>query len=351
MADFLEEGFLLMKKIKNKIIYLLDSSYSMFTLRSRALSVFNKILKSNIEENNKFQQSTKITVVKFDDPDSLKYIYRNINSNNVKPLTNYDYNPLGGSTALYDAVGQVINYEMSNDDDNECSFLLIVITDGRENSSKKYNQEKLSKLIKKANGTDRWTITFQVPKGYKNYLNGLGLLPGNINEWDVDEEGLDFVCSTTSAGLKGYYKHRSLGTLSIPSFYVQTDLTDLTQRTLSRELYDVSDKYGIFTASKEEQIRNFVELKTRRPYRKGIAYYQLIKNELVQSDKEILVFDKNTTKLYGGEEARSLIGLPANVNTKVIPGNHANFEIFIKSNSVNRKLIKGQKVAIKNDIN
>jgi hypothetical protein len=54
-----------------------------------------------------------------------------------------------------------------------------------------------------------------------------------------------------------------------------------------------------------------------------------------------VILDKNTNALYGGIQARQLI---VNQSFKIKPGNLANYEIYIKSTSVNRKLIPGTKV-------
>jgi hypothetical protein len=41
-----------------------------------------------------------------------------------------------------------------------------------------------------------------------------------------------------------------------------------------------------------------------------------------------------------------MIGLPANADAKVEPGNHANYDIFVQSTSVNRKLPRGTKLIV-----
>lgn len=53
--------------------------------------------------------------------------------------------------------------------------------------------------------------------------------------------------------------------------------------------------------------------------------------------------EKGKGSVYGGEDARRLLDLPDHV-TKVRPGNHANFDIFIQSTSINRKLKNGTRV-------
>jgi len=335
--------------LKNRVIYILDDSGSMRSLRTPALEVFNSIIASNKKANEKAKQRTETSVMLFSEPYSITYLQQEVNIKKVKEVTKDEYTTAGGSTALFDAVGKGIQdgLDSVDADDEETSFLVIVVTDGGENSSKKYDGNDISRLIKKVQRTDRWTITFQVPKGHSSSLTRLGIPAENIREWDQDERGIKEVFTSASLGLANYYDSRSRGLKSVRNFYVQTDLSNLTKRTLKKELNDLSDDYGIFSAPYEMQIRDFVETKTKRVYQKGQAFYQLIKPETVQASKEILIMDKDTTAIYGGEEARDLIGLPLNQNAKVNPGNHGNYEIFVQSTSVNRKLTRGNKVAIR----
>lgn len=332
-----------------KVIYVLDASGSIdsYNLRNSVIKLTNKLLSANKDASTKEKQKTEVSIITFDYPDNIEYIYEGVNINRAREITREDYVP-NGSTALFDAVGQAINDGLAdpNSEDENVSFLLVAITDGGENASVKYNHN-INQLIQKAQNKGNWTITFQVPKGYSNTLSRLGISRDNIREWEPTERGIKDVEVSTSAGFNSYYNSRSRGVRSMSNFYVQTDLSHLTPRQLKRELIDLSDEYGIFTAPNEMQIRDFVESKTKKEYKKGQAYYQLLKNELVQSNKEILIFDKASTAIYGGDEARDLIGLPIGQNAKVNPGNHANYEIFVQSTSVNRKLLRGNKVAIR----
>jgi hypothetical protein len=59
-----------------------------------------------------------------------------------------------------------------------------------------------------------------------------------------------------------------------------------------------------------------------------------------------LIRDKTTGSVYAGRDARDLLKLPVVGSCKLIPGDHGNFEVFIQSTSINRKLPKGTMVAI-----
>jgi hypothetical protein len=93
------------------------------------------------------------------------------------------------------------------------------------------------------------------------------------------------------------------------------------------------------------EIRPFM-LRHRMEYLKGAAFYQLTKTEgRVSYTKQILVRDRQTGKFFAGKEARQMIGLPTDRNARLHPGDHKNFDLFIQSESVNRKLVGGTGVA------
>ncbi len=54
--------------------------------------------------------------------------------------------------------------------------------------------------------------------------------------------------------------------------------------------------------------------------------------------------EKGKKAIWGGKEARHLIGLPDDKDAKVTAGNMSNYDIFIQSTSVNRILVRGTKL-------
>jgi hypothetical protein len=58
-----------------------------------------------------------------------------------------------------------------------------------------------------------------------------------------------------------------------------------------------------------------------------------------------MVMDKKTKKVYGGEEARNLLGLP-DMEVRVKPDFNPDFKIFVQSTSTNRKLVGNTQVLL-----
>lgn len=76
-------------------------------------------------------------------------------------------------------------------------------------------------------------------------------------------------------------------------------------------------------------------------FAKGAGYYQFTKPELIQSYKLIVLRDRATGDLFEGEVARDMIGLPKGENAKIKPASLDEYDVFVQSTSVNRKLIGG----------
>jgi uncharacterized protein YegL len=69
-----------------------------------------------------------------------------------------------GSTALLDAIGRSLDQieeQFAKDiKKNKMSVVMIIITDGAENSSHRYSYERISQRIKKRDHSDKWTFSF-----------------------------------------------------------------------------------------------------------------------------------------------------------------------------------------------
>lgn len=79
-----------------EIIFLIDESGSMFSMKEDTIGGFN----SFIEDQRNNDGDAHITLVKFSNTHS--YVYNAANLNEVRKMTSADYTP-GGCTALLDA--------------------------------------------------------------------------------------------------------------------------------------------------------------------------------------------------------------------------------------------------------
>jgi hypothetical protein len=329
--------------MKTYIAVVHDHSGSMASLSKGAINDFNS-LKTSISESMESlksvsEQEVFITSVPFGSTAVVEYLHKPLMS--VPVMTSY---PINGMTALWDAVGlateSLDNLPQEIKDDPNTAFMVMVITDGQENVSRKYSINKLMDLIRTKQMTDRWSFIFRVPRGYAKDIIRAGIPAGNVMEWEQTEKALSRSTEQTLEATKNYFQSRAKGETKTTTFYA--NIGDMTVQELEVNLEDISSK-TLFAVVDENhhasQIRDFCN-DTFKEYNKGSAYYELVKPETVQSYKQIAVREKQTGKVYKGIAARHMLGLPLSGNVRLAPGRHGDFELYIQSTSVNRKLNK-----------
>jgi hypothetical protein len=350
-------------KLKNHFALVLDSSGSMGYVASDVVTAFNQHIDDITANAKKENQETTLTFLTFGETGSnyggesdvkLNYAFGSVSGPiPIQKLGNRPgeirYRP-GGNTPLFDAVGRTIeelNLAVDRHDPNT-SFVVFVITDGEDNASTRYTGHGIKLLLADKQATDRWTFAFLMPPGKgAAFARTYGIPTGNIREWEATTQGVQEYAAATSNSIGAFYSSRSMGSTASQSFF-QTDASKITKTMLKKELTDLSKLVYEWTVDKEVSIKELVEAK-RKQFVIGAGFYQLMKKEVIQGNKQILIKDKSTGKVYGGPEARELLKLP-DFEVKVEPGNHANYEIFVQSTSHNRKLPRGTKLLYRTDI-
>ena len=72
---------------------------------------------------------------------------------------------------------------------------------------------------------------------------------------------------------------------------------------------------------------------------RGAAFYQLCKTEpKVQANKRIAIRDKQSGTVFTGDAARRMLALPTIGTVRLAPDELGEWDVFIQSTSVNRKL-------------
>lgn len=331
-----------MKK-RNIIAIITDHSASMRGLEKDAMNDFNTLIETLKSEAKTHGIVTDITHIEC----GVGTYY---NSGNVKNNVNIDNDDIqsclkmksyiadGSSTPLYDAVGlaaEKLN-EIKVSKNENVSYLVMVITDGQENSSTKYRYS-LSSEIRDLTATDKWTFVFRVPKGnYKqNICKALNVPEGNVLEWETTSIGLQNSTRSTQTGIQTYYATRNAGQQSTSKFFV--DLKGVTQTDVKSVMVDITNQIKLLMPQTETPIKDFIQ-NEGIPFKKGIAFYKLTKTEEVQDYKQIIIKHKKNAKYFSGNEARRILNIPSTGTIKLSPGDHGNFDIFVQSTSVNRKL-------------
>lgn len=132
-----------------KIVIVLDESGSMMCIRDQIIKSINDLI---LEQKQIRERPATFTLVKFSDNVSRTITNRLLT--NVQALSYSDYDP-SGSTALYDAIGSTIDWFR-----NEKDVLMVIVTDGQENASKKYTRLQINKMIDEKKEKNNWTYVY-----------------------------------------------------------------------------------------------------------------------------------------------------------------------------------------------
>jgi len=287
--------------IKTFIGFSLDHSASMRGITQAAAKDYNTNIASVKQNAIDHNQDVIVSVVNCGAGHTASVKREIVNSSVtvLKPIPEREYEANGRGTPLYHSVGELIEMfeALPEASDINTSFLLMVITDGEENASLKWNSVSLANKIKQLHATDRWSFVFRVPRGYgKKLAKTLDIFEGNIQEWDQTTKGLEQASQITTQAIGGYFKSRSLGQTSTSSFYTSLDKVSLTE--VKSALTDISNQvqqWTVQTASEGHAIKDFVEHKLGRSMKRGAAFYELVKKEnKIQSNKLILIQDKTS---------------------------------------------------------
>ena len=144
-----------MKKDYTHFSVILDRSGSMESIKDSTIKGFAAF----IEEQKTAVGTATISLTKFDDKIELDYAFKDI-----KEISGLDLVPRG-STALLDAIGVTLNSlrtrldEMKEEEQPE-NVIVVIITDGEENSSKEFSYEKIADKISKTTEQDKWKFVF-----------------------------------------------------------------------------------------------------------------------------------------------------------------------------------------------
>jgi hypothetical protein len=178
------------------IMIILDESPSMENCTDETIQGFNIYL----TEQKKDPKPATLSLIKFDRTYRVEYIDKPLAE--APELTALSYKPGGAGTALYDSVGRGIlelgkRLAAKPDADRPDKVIVVIITDGQENSSREFDGNRVREMVKEQTEKYSWTFVF------------LGA--------DIDaEEGAATLGIAPSAAAK-YKKGTGVGTYSVLS--------------------------------------------------------------------------------------------------------------------------------------
>ena len=188
-----------MKKDLTELVFVLDMSGSMNALTEDTIGGFNSLIKEQRENPGEALVSTVLFNT------TSRVIHDRVPIAEVRDMTTADYRASGG-TALLDALGRAIHH-ISNvhryirEEDVPEKTVVVVTTDGMENSSREYTFKKVKEMVdyKKEKG---WEFIF-LGANIDSYDTGasLGFEKDCISNYMPDREGTSRAFSAVNSAV------------------------------------------------------------------------------------------------------------------------------------------------------
>ena len=140
-----------------ELVFILDKSGSMLGMEQDTIGGFNAMIDRQKQTPGKVYVST----VLFSNYSQVLHDRKDLAE--IEPLTENDYR-VGGSTALLDAIGGAIKHisiihRYARKEDVPTRTMFIITTDGLENASRRYESDKIKKMISEKE-KDGWEFLF-----------------------------------------------------------------------------------------------------------------------------------------------------------------------------------------------
>ncbi len=143
---------------RTELVFILDMSGSMNSLRGDTIGGYNSVL----QEQKDSGDDVKVTTYVFNN--ASRMIHDRLPVKEVPAMTEKDYRP-GGCTALVDTLGEAIDHivgihRYARREDVPENTVFVIMTDGMENASHRYSAEQVRRKIRHEQEKYRWEFLF-----------------------------------------------------------------------------------------------------------------------------------------------------------------------------------------------
>jgi hypothetical protein len=359
----------------NHMVLVLDASGSMDHHKQQLIKVTDDHVAYLAKRSKELEQETRLTVYSFDET------VRNLvwDTDVLRMPSISELYRIGGMTALVDAtVRAVDDLETIPVQYGDHAFFLWVWSDGLDNASRggasysnRMSKMELNRVLSTRLGKlpDNWTVVAMAPtQQARMAAQDLGFPRGNIDTWDAtSQRGMEEAATSLRTTTDNYMAGRASGIRGSTSLFVGGNVDAAAVKAANLKPLPTAKRKIVVVVKTDDSFEKIVKpANTRRKvaetgwfvkiedyvkrinkgmYPLGDAFYELVKTEQIQGDKEIAVVDVNTNQVFVGHGARQLLGLPAEKRT-VKPDQNAGYKIFVQSNSLNRHLPHGCSVMV-----
>jgi len=246
------------KSLDTHYLLVLDRSGSMSSCWNSTISGLNEQLGTIRHLEEKYpEQRYFVSLVVFDT--EIDTIMENKPISEVKDFDGTEFRPRGG-TALHDAIGVGISNlrtyldKKDKDSDSISTALVVIMTDGEENSSKEHNANTIKKLIDELNETDAWTFSYMgANQDAVLTASSFGIGAGNSLNYASTTAGASVAYDALTRGIESRANNNSrlysmsvnaTGSVSLDSMNLSNDtfLSDVVEgNTIGENLSNVKD--------------------------------------------------------------------------------------------------------------
>lgn len=218
------------KEKKEYVAIILDESGSMMTNRNETLNGVNEQIQELRKTASKI--NTYVSLVKFNS--IVEEVFFNKPIEEVDDIKSTDYIP-SGMTAMLDAIGWTVSKLRNevNENEDDVSYLLVIVSDGQENSSREYGWQSTKKMIEECDADNKWTITYMgANQDLWQISNELGINSNNITLFSTNSAAnVQLGMDTVTRGISNYRMARvenTAASLEKQAFYssIGSSITD-----------------------------------------------------------------------------------------------------------------------------
>jgi len=217
-----------LSQVDQGIYVVIDGSGSMSGVKQDVVKGINEFIKEQQDDVNGTNDVVQFSLTTFDSNILEVYVKENIEL--VNPVTVKD-TFLGGGTALLDAVGRTLTKAQ---DDQAARNIVVIYTDGEENSSREFSKDDIEKLVEDLTNTGNWQFIY------------------------LGAEFADFTDDAAFAAVVGSASAGSVSSANTSKQKVGTTWSNVTQtakyhRTATPDQYQrINSRGGLISASTED---------------------------------------------------------------------------------------------------
>lgn len=205
------------KKKTMGLFYIVDRSGSMHGLEDVVVNSFNEQLQA-LKTNKDLKVSVSMTTFNHD----IQFTRWMNSIKDVKELTRADYRP-EGNTALHDAIGETLNRVLDQNAESD-NNLVVIITDGHENSSRHWHSNSIKHLIESFKAKDNWTFSFVGANvDVEKVAMSMAIPLSNSISYTSDVGGTAFMNQRLTNSVMAYAASASIGPVTASNFVSASD--------------------------------------------------------------------------------------------------------------------------------